>query len=71
MTSFDDREFIRPVPRPFPMHALQYFTAQDLNAAQRKAIATMLLEYYHKCAQEEEKLITGMISVINNLESKV
>ncbi len=71
MTSFDDREFIRPYPRPFPMHALQYFTAQDLNPAQRKALATMLLEYFQKCAQEEEKLIGGMINVINNLESKV
>ena len=43
---------------------------QDLNPAQRKALATMLLEFYQKCAMEEQKLITGMISVINNLESK-
>ncbi|MDM8003914.1 MAG: hypothetical protein QUS66_13640 [Bacteroidota bacterium] len=71
MTSFDDREFIRPYPRPFPMHALQYFSAQDLNSAQRKAIANLLLDYYMKCAQEEEKLIAGMIREINNLESKV
>jgi hypothetical protein len=50
---------------------LQYFSAQDLNSAQRKAIANLLLDYYMKCAQEEEKLIAGMIREINNLESKV
>ena len=70
MTSFDDGEMFRPFPRPFPMHAVQYFSSQDLNPAQRKALATMLLEFYQACAIEEQKLITGMIRVINNLESK-
>ncbi|HNT92797.1 MAG: hypothetical protein H6545_03490 [Bacteroidales bacterium] len=70
MAYTDDMEFIRPFPRPFVMHAMQYFGIQDLNPAQRKAITSMILEYCKRCAEEEAHLIQGIITEINNLESK-
>lgn len=70
MSDIEDREFILPFPRPFPMHAMRFFSENDLNSAQRKRIATLILDYYKQCAQAEVMLAEGMITEINNLDSK-
>lgn len=70
MTRSDDREMFIPFPRPFPMHAMQYASDEDLNPAQRKQIVTLMLDYFKQCAEAEVKLADGMINTINNLESK-
>ncbi|MDX9904373.1 MAG: hypothetical protein RB288_09895 [Bacteroidales bacterium] len=70
MTRSDDREMFIPFPRPFPMHAMQYVTDEDLNPAQRRQIVTLILDYFKQCARAEETLADGMIKTINNLDSK-
>ncbi len=70
MSDIRDREFIQPFPRPFVMHAMQFFSENDLSSAQRKRIASLILEYYKQCAQAEVTLAEGMITEINNLDSK-
>jgi BioD-like phosphotransacetylase family protein len=52
------------------MHAMQFFSENDLSSAQRKRIATLILDYYKQCAQAEVILAEGMITEINNLDSK-
>lgn len=70
MTNSDDRKFIKPFPIPFLMNALQFLSDSDLSNTQKKAIAMLYLEYLRNCANEEMKLINGIISEIGNLESK-
>jgi len=70
MPDIKDRDFIQPFPRPFPMHAMQFFSEDDLNSAQRKKIATFILGYYKQCAEAEATLAEGIITAINNLDSK-
>lgn len=70
MEKSDYREMFIPFPRPFPMHAMQYVTEEDLNPAQRKEIVTLILDYYKQCAKAEETMADGMIKVINNLDNK-
>jgi hypothetical protein len=70
MKNPEDLYSFKPGPIVFPMHALQYLETKDINAAQQKAIAILFLKYCKNCAQEEMKLAEGMISVIENLESK-
>jgi hypothetical protein len=70
MTKSDDREMFIPFPRPFPMHAMQYVSDEDLNVAQRKQIATLILNYFIQCAKAEATLANEMVKTINNLESK-
>jgi hypothetical protein len=70
MTRSDDREMFIPFPRPFPMHAMQYASDEDLNPAQRKQIITLMLDYFKQCAEAEARLADGIIKEINNLDSK-
>jgi hypothetical protein len=70
MTKSDDRECFIPFPRPFPMHALQYITSSDISAKQKKAIAVLALNYFKNCGLEEVKLAEGLISELENLESR-
>jgi hypothetical protein len=70
MLEFKDREFVPPVPRPFPMHAMQYILDEDLNSAQRKQIVMMMLDYFKQCAEAEVQLAEGMMKEINNLDTK-
>lgn len=62
MKNGDDREFMKPFPRPFLMDALQILNLSDLSDAQIRAIAILNLTYYKNCAQEEIKLIDGIIT---------
>ncbi|MCU0458129.1 MAG: hypothetical protein MUE37_03440 [Bacteroidales bacterium] len=59
-----------PDPIEFPMHALNYLEAGDLNSAQRKAISVLYLEFLKSCSEREIELINGMILEIRNLSSK-
>jgi len=52
------------------MHALQYITSSDISAKQKKAIAVLALNYFKNCALEEVKLAEGLISELENLESR-
>jgi len=70
MLEFKERELVPPVPRPFPMHAMQYILDEDLNSAQRKQIVMMMLDYFKQCAEAEVKLAEGMMKEINNLDTK-
>ncbi|MDF1560122.1 MAG: hypothetical protein P1P83_07930 [Bacteroidales bacterium] len=70
MSNSDDSFSFMPGHIAFPMHALQYLNLNDLQAGQRRTIATKVLEYYRKCAQEEIQLIDDILLLIENLGSK-
>ncbi len=70
MKNGDDMEFMSPFPRPFLMNPLQFLSVCELSAAQKKAIAILNLKYLKNCAMEEIKLFEGVISEIENMESK-
>lgn len=67
MKNPDDLYSIKPWPIPFPMHAMQYLTARELDAEQQKAIAILFLNYCKNCSLEETKLAEGIISIFEKL----
>jgi hypothetical protein len=70
MMKSDDLKSFRPFPPPFLMNALEFFSDIGLSAIQKKDIVRLNLEYLRNCAKEETKLIEGIISVLENMESK-
>ncbi len=71
MQQFSEREFIRPFPRPFPMHALKMLKGAGLSDLQKQKIASLMLTYHKKCLVEENKLYDGIVKILENPESKV
>lgn len=71
MHQFSEREYIRPIPRPFPMHALKMLKGAGLNDSQKQKIAALMLIYHKKCLVEENKLFDGIVKILENPDSKV
>ncbi|MBN2666759.1 MAG: hypothetical protein JXR67_09630 [Bacteroidales bacterium] len=71
MLTFDEREYIRPFPRPFIMDAMQLVKSLELSDAQRKEIAGLLFKYYKNCAREETAFFDGMIKAFKSPENQV
>ena len=71
MGTNEDKMFIKPLPRPFPMDPLQLFADLKLDAAQKTKIILAFLQYDKNCAREYIKLHDTIIRALENLEEKV
>jgi hypothetical protein len=68
METNDEKMFIKPIPRPFPMDPLQLFADLKLDAAQKGKIILAFLQYDKNCAREYIKLHDAIIKALDILE---
>lgn len=71
MNTDENKMFIKPLPRPFPMDPLQLFAELKLSDAQKRQIILAFLQYDKNCAREYIKLHDTIIKTLENLEGRV
>ncbi|MDX9930838.1 MAG: hypothetical protein RBS37_13420 [Bacteroidales bacterium] len=66
MGNLFEKEYIRPFPPPFIMHAMKLLRGAGLTDTQKQKIASLMLTYHKRCLSEETKFVDGIIKILEN-----